>query len=408
MEPVTFSNGGCVIQYDPVHHVLIHEGKPVFREQGLEPLRDNKNKVFKSNDPSVIRISMGSACNMGCSYCLQDTLSPDRNKQHNNALHTVEQLKHLDLSRVEEIQLWGGEPLLYWRYIKTFVETLDYKGKYSIVTNATKLTVNHVDWMLASGHEWVIAMSHDALQHNLLRGEDFLTNPKSREAIDHALVVGKGQIHFSFNSVITNANWDVYKTVQFFYRHYPTIPVNFELMTAYDENSKAHVLSSNLQRHRESISRLINASINNDPTIGHHSFYHFGLGLMKVKGALTVYDENVEQFGCGVANADILTIDHKGQLIVCQNTFNDPTKVYGELNAINAADITKSLNISKKRSCVTCPVQRLCKQTCPLLERESEYDGINCNIRFHHYLQILESTISFVFKQTKEMKLTKE
>lgn len=404
----TFSNGEAAVEYSPEHHTLYINGQPTAKEFfTAEDFEEHGNRANKSNRPSIIRISMGNACNMGCSYCLQEPLSTGKNKQSNNAEVTIQHLRNLDLSELEEIQLWGGEPFLYWRYIKTFVEQLGFKGKYAIVTNGTKMTLDHIKWMMDTGNEWVIAMSHDGLQHNLLRGEDFLQNPKTREAMDYLISHPRFNktFHLAFNSVITDANWDVHATVRFFHRIYPTVPVNFELMTIYDPVSERYALDKNLKRHQEAIESLISASRRRDKDIGHNSMYHFGMGSQKVGQAFRQHDVNQDRFGCGVANEKILTIGHKGEMIACQNTYGDPDKVYGHIDTYDAARLDTVMNIDKKRSCVTCPVQRLCKQTCPLLERESSYDRKNCNIRYHHYLQILESTITGIFRQETPMKI---
>ena len=117
-----------------------------FRNQVLQ--HHHKNTKFK--DPRNIRILLGHACNFRCKYCQQ--------KHTKKEVITEEQIKklqdkiidNLDLSILETVQYWGGEPLLYWPEIKKFYyffKDVSPKTGTCIVTNGSLMNEEICDFI---------------------------------------------------------------------------------------------------------------------------------------------------------------------------------------------------------------------------------------------------------------------
>ena len=76
----------------------------------------DSGSLKKSKAPRQIRISMGKNCNFSCSYCLQDGLSDKQDIEIDEEGLTkfIRDLENLDLSQLDRVELWGGEPFIYW------------------------------------------------------------------------------------------------------------------------------------------------------------------------------------------------------------------------------------------------------------------------------------------------------
>ncbi len=102
----------------------------------------------------ALNIMVGTACNWKCKYCIQ-TDEKGFNKKHNiNAFceNFIKYIKNTN-SVFKRIAYWGGEPCLYWDYIKTIEsQVVDKLPSHFIepsrfITNGSLLTLDDVDYL---------------------------------------------------------------------------------------------------------------------------------------------------------------------------------------------------------------------------------------------------------------------
>ena len=110
-----------------------------------EVIKETRSRV-KSDKPYWIRVLLGHACNYSCTYCLQkDIGNPDEREKITTTDRFIEQIENLDLSRLQRIDLWGGETLLYWKTIQEIMLKFDREGlDWFIPTNGTPLQLKHI------------------------------------------------------------------------------------------------------------------------------------------------------------------------------------------------------------------------------------------------------------------------
>ncbi|EHM1384075.1 SPASM domain-containing protein [Salmonella enterica] len=411
-------DGTTEVQYSTEHHMLLSGGKEYFTEEvDVTEQRSHVFKRTKLRNPKVLRIQLGQRCNMACSYCLQEPLGDKLDNDWNSAMEMAKFLHDLqmtlDFSDLERIELWGGEPLLYWRKIQTILAELDNeKVTWSMVTNGTKLRCHHVGEIRNTKGNWNIAISHDGLGHQALRGkEDPFKIEGSKRAIDLLLSPNPDgcNISVSVNSMISENNWDVHANLKFFHSIHPTLMVNFELLSAYDDSSMSHVLDKNLNKHMESLDKVIrschNAQLKSEKApMANNSLVHFSFGFYPLLQAFKVKNLQPDHYGCGVDNDQVLSVDLDGNLLPCQNT-SAADFGFGKLETIDVSEMNDKVQLTNTSPCESCPVVRLCKRGCPLNSTSSRFFKKNCKARYGHYMQLLQTTLTLGLQQPTPFRL---
>ncbi|MGH9629728.1 MAG: 4Fe-4S cluster-binding domain-containing protein, partial [Bryobacteraceae bacterium] len=108
--------------------------KPAFKaDQAHVPIR-------KHNAPRVLKIQLGLSCNFSCSYCLQKYVPRVDASSVRLVAGFIEKVKTYLCGQPQNIQLWGGEPLVYIKALRPLVSELKQlfpAAKFSMVTNGS-------------------------------------------------------------------------------------------------------------------------------------------------------------------------------------------------------------------------------------------------------------------------------
>jgi uncharacterized protein len=115
----------------------------------VETAKNLYTKKIKNSTPAALRILMGHACNYSCSYCMQkDIGNPDELPRRKNLNKFFEDItENFDLSNLDRIELWGGEPLLYWNDMVPLMNFFDAEGRtFAISTNGSCLSAKHAEF----------------------------------------------------------------------------------------------------------------------------------------------------------------------------------------------------------------------------------------------------------------------
>lgn len=355
-----------VIRYNP--HTSQMEGlevttnmpRPAFKT--VQPVSKSA-PVGKSHAPHRLKIQMGLACNYSCSYCSQamhiQTATISLTSDADRFLANLDTWLH---EAPKEIELWGGEPFVYWAKLKKLVPALRGKfpeAEFSIITNGSVLDREKLDFIAA--HDIRIAISHDGPgQH--LRGPDPLDDPEKRRWIEALLAERKGKV--GFNVVLTNESFSLSQIAAWFYDQLGDVDLGIEgIVDTYDTGT---MLGSGAFTPDQL--RAVSDSIFYQIASGGHDF---GLGERIQDFLLTVaHARPIETVGqkCGMDRPDDIAVDLQGNVMTCQNTGAKGTHKIGHVSEFDKIALNTSTHFSLREACMHCPVVQLCRGSCMYLD----------------------------------------
>lgn len=334
----------------------------------------------KVNNPVAIRILLGHACNYSCSYCMQkDIGNPNERPESFHLEPFIESVKNnLDLSRLKRVELWGGEPFLYWKDMVRIMELVDTPDReYFISTNGSPLIQKHVDFFASLKGTVLINISHDGPGQESLRGEDILKNPKKVNIIRQ--LIGLPNVQVGFGTVVSATNYDLFAINDFFKENFGDVKLTFIPVKNYDEtnsqNSAIHMLRGEKLKEFSSImERFIHESLYGTGLL-RSNIIHSPEGVNQYAKFLTKESPRTYGASCGADSDDIMSLDIRGNVRLCPHT--SEKFISGHISNIKAIKIV-NLDLDRKNShCFSCPVKRLCGSSCPI-KFPNEVFYMNC------------------------------
>lgn len=355
------------------------------------------NPAKKSDKPTNVKIQMGLKCNYACSYCNQASQVP--NSFQGNPAEAQKFLDELDTwfkgdGNKTRWEFWGGEPLVYIKVLKVLAEGLRKKypkAEFNIITNASMLTRETVDWL--DSLDFQLGISHDGHVYEEQRGKDILDIPEVLDAIKYAYdkLFPKGRI--GFNCVLTVKNYSMHKVREHIAKKMGLDPFNIplsseEIMLPYDAGGM--MLSPTLPEEQKELREVIFEEAGFGKTWGVSTIFDKLDDFFKsisTKRPFTVFGQK-----CGMDNPNILAVDLKGNAMTCQNTnANLPKHNIGRTENIKAMEMTLVHHFRTRSECVRCPVVQLCKGACLFLE--NEYWKKACDVSYHYNTAMLASAL---------------
>jgi uncharacterized protein len=355
------------VRYNP--HTSECEGLPLPVNPGTfaQVARVAKDKPLgKSRAPRILKIQLGLSCNYACSYCSQAFQIADATASRlADVEHFLIQLDGWITDAPEKIELWGGEPFLYWAKIKRLVPALAGRfptAAFSIITNGSLLDREKLDFIAA--HDIAITISHDGPgQH--LRGPDPFDDPDKRRWIEAFLAERPGRT--GFNAVLTRENHDLKALKAWFAEKVgPDIVVGLEgVVNVYDA---ATAIGTGRFEPAElnSLTWSIFEALVEDPNA-------FGLGeRINEFYASIQHRRPIDALGqkCGMDSPDAIAVDLRGNVMTCQNTGAKGVHKIGHVADFDAIALDTATHFAFRAECMSCPVVQLCKGSCMFLEGE--------------------------------------
>lgn len=396
----TFDPLKCII-YDaddkaidtmPVHEAIrgihVHECKD----------KQSWDLKTKYNTPTHIRISLGMKCNYRCKYCKQEHTDTIDNYTDEDISKLIDMMsKNLDLSKLKQIQFWGGEPLIYKRTLFNLIDKLrtiipDTCELFAL-TNGSLMTPEIAD--KAYLNDLILGISHDG-PGQLFRGGDPLKEGSvSRDGILRYwdLIKKNRENGFTILLTMTKANTTEFNATEKYFVDIFGIEIlqrlNFLplMVDNTDQSDCAMDYSSDSGMAFKIFSFLYHKQMSPSgftvPLLGFMRYFfkdHF--------------EVDTEQVTCFMASPGVLVFDLYGNILPCQNynaesvLFDGSTAKMGTLEDLDHVVYPNYISLHKKETqCMSCPVVAMCMGGCPL--NKQEYHSKECQLNFTYYMGML-------------------
>lgn len=342
--------------------------------------------------PSKLKIILGNACNFRCEYCRQFKHLPYQRKTKEDLQVFLDKLVGtFDLSDVETVEWWGGEPLLYWHEITLLAEMLrKYIKKpflHHMTTNGSLFNQDIVDYIKDS--KFQVKISHDG-PSNFLRTKDVIEDPQSFKFIRDLYEAKVEQGHFLFNSVLTKYCVSPQKIVDWFIDRFDSRMsiTKIEPVIPYNDWSKA--FCCDLADFKE-FSKTLEHDLLQGSVARHVVEYSLVLNVVKnmLNSESWIYDATEAK--CHTTQKSTIAVCLDGSIVPCQVYDESSNAVLGKLGGeIN--ERPPRTPADRWARCHDCPVISLCRGTCPYIP-DGEASDLNCMVRFLTYKAMMKAFV---------------
>ena len=346
--------------------------------------------------PKKLKVVLGNACNFRCEYCRQNEHLKYQSSTNEDLLRFADRLaEQFDLSGVETVEWWGGEPLLYWNEIVRLADMLErhigHPFLHHMTTNGSLFRRDIVDYI--KEHLFTVKVSHDG-PSNFLRTMDVLANPKSLAFIQELYEAKVETQNFFINSVLTKYCVSPQKIVDYFLDKFDRrlLITKIEPVIPYTEWAKSFCCG--LAGFQE-FSRTLEHDLMQGSVSMHVVEY---AAVSKFVGKALedpdwLYDATEAK--CHTTQTSTIAVCLDGSIVPCQVYDGKSDAVLGHLGTAITERPPRTV-ADRWARCGNCPVISLCRGTCPWIP-DGEGSDLNCLVRFLTYKAMLKA---FVYLHT--------
>ena len=364
---------------------------------------NSKQRQYKKAKVRFLRIQLGLNCNFSCKYCHQAQCKEVFLTTNKVSLppevtikNFIKMLKENNIEVTNRINLWGGEPLVYWKYIKLLVPELVklYPGiRICIITNGSLLNEEMIQFFIK--YRISLTISHDAQGFHAYRNdEDPLDNPKIVKCIhtyldaseesnrkwfslskeEQNILENKVNLQpfgFSFNVVITPANLDIDKIPGYFYlKLNRDVVFHFESMVKASKNT-IDVMGTLSEEHKKFITnKIFKHAIVNSVTPKKNPYYSLREDVANlIHLMVNKIDSRDREIICDVASNKNLAIDLQGNILACHGADAERWTI-GHISKVTEAINDKVISWKQRPHCPTCPFVSNCGGGCVIASDE--------------------------------------
>lgn len=364
--------------YDSEKHVLLDSLKNPIKSDLWQ-----MNRTLRVG--KKIRLLMGTNCNMNCSYCSQ---------VKTNIAYTINDCEKIlpVLDKIQEpisvIEFWGGEPLVYFKYIQMLVRLIRSNSKYdstqfAIITNGYLLTDKIVDFLIV--HRFRIQISYDGKNQKNRSDVDYLAFKvkQIKRLLNDPYMRANRCICFA-SVLLQNTNLEELQNYFIELFGEPVILQPIPLLYMREELLKNKFTND---QHRELLTKTFNTAIQ-DTNI-------FTCQTQSNEIACSLLHANGEEAGrpCVTADEKDVVIDLHGNIFLCQN-YARQENIIGNLIQGDYFDIKKPL-FKHFSCCDKCILHWCCHGACRILDGELFVE--TCKSYFYYYLGMF---VAAIFKIT--------
>lgn len=379
----------CFKNYLPLDSLIAslpyHRKVEYFDERSyiFEDRIPSRSRGVNMNQLHHVKFQFGLNCNYKCLYCSQRICgTPPKEHIDLDGLKEKILASPLDWSQVNAIELWGGEPLVYWKFFKELVEFFryetDFNGYFHTTTNAELFDDEKCRFFL--DNKIKVMFSHDGVNHKYTRNiNDWLDNEKIRTAVKNFLYDengtfrNNGSIHAVFAPMF---NTNLFDSLDLFAEKIaPDAPICLNTGMRCDGTNQylmAHFDPEKVESCKKSWFEVL--------TTGPESKYYKMLAGTRM---LLWRDINCLMYGrlagsyvhnCPTKSKHNLTFDMQGRYIPCHGSSFSQGLSSGDITDLDSCLDFGFTSMHHRKYCPTCPIIQCCGGPCGFIsDRDSLY-----------------------------------
>lgn len=396
---------GVNLNYDTELGTLVREDNgesvvPYLESINIKPTYSNELHPRKT-----LRILMGTKCNFDCAYCSQ---AFSRVNNEETSIKDVDVfLEGIDewLPTLGKIEFWGGEPLVYIKYLRKLIPTLRKKlpedVNFTIISNGSLLTDEIGDFL--AKYRVFYSISHDAYGQEKSRGADPLDDPEHRAVILRTFEkINTAQAKFlesegkkpwrvcSFNVVWTKHNLNPVRVQQWFNEKMGvSVPVSCDPVMGKGNGEGNSDVLPNPEEQVELARNVFFAGLLPE---GYAPFMLYNR-VSRFMRDLSLRQPLEQQYDfCGITSTKSIVVDLKGNFYPCQN-YVTKADVRGN---VYKEEVTPPPHKSyrEKACCMNCPFVALCHGGCPLATGNSFVE--TCEVKFAYCMGLWAAAVKLM------------
>lgn len=358
---------------------FLADGRKIEIEQFSKPPKERDlafrgGALTKTKAPSFVRIVLGFNCNYKCKYCSQGKTDKKAKTSVKECEQFAEQFCNIIEGSPKRIELWGGEPLVYYKHLQKMLPLLRKRFPdtcISLITNGSLISRSILDFLLE--YKIHVAFSHDGVGQSI-RGEDPLKDPKKLglwlEFYNKSRAWKEDNSRyapFMFAVTMSKNNCDINAIAKYLREVFATdVPISFDAVNAMGgiKEEEGYVETAFDADSLRTMESGIYQNITGDEKDCLATL------LTECKDFLSLLAHNSKADNpthCGIEQTDKLVVKVDGSVMRCQN-YDSPKGMFGTIYDMNSVRITGAVNKDARIGCKTCPWLALCNFGCPFMK----------------------------------------
>lgn len=334
---------------------------------GYNALKPEDRVYHYSEDVTDLVAHFGFACNYKCLYCCQRIIPSTPQAIDIKDFCRRLRASDINFSALRTIQLWGGEPLVYWKAVKEFVcyvrENIpEFTGHFHLTTNAELLDKAKCEFFLE--HKVQLQVSHDGVNQTLTRhATDWLDDPDKRELMRWFLTEQRGgDINVTYAPL---GNPNLIDTLDYFYDRLgnPFVclraPLRCDATNAY---LMADYSPEKVEIAKQSFYKILMQDIPDDYVFMCSTTYS-RLQYLGRNIVLGVSPLNIE-YNCPSKQRKALHFDVRGNYIPCHGSSVDMGHGVGTIDNVKECYDIGFTSVANREFCRDCLYTQICQGPC--------------------------------------------
>lgn len=395
----------------PFNPVTFKIGGDAYRLTDASCDRELKQVIPASVTPEILKIKLGTACNFRCKYCRQNSYHSDMDYGEQVGAF-LSQIRKFNLSDLKRVEYWGGEPLLYWKYIHGLHSALqDWVGHpldIHLTTNGSLLTEEIVKELLKFDR-YIYKLSHDG-PGQYLRSQDPLSDEYEKIRELHRVLYQEAKEdpnkEFLINTVLTKNNYNPIPIVEYFQKLFDEDVIVRKMEPAIPYNDRAESWAI-IEEDYEDFEETLYYAVAYRNIVKNILEYQQQWTLFQGRLDDKAYRYNPNENKCYAAAVKSLCTDLRGHIVPCQ-VFEPQDVLLGQIvptddphTHVEWFPREARMHYPASRNepgfnCLACPVVSMCRGVCSFLPT-NDYTRKNCQIRFYTYRALLRAFMKHQF-----------